>query len=71
MTIDKLETKLDKINETLRGLSFSFVDPDLSSEAETLRDEAVAALEAYLELAVQDWENRPDSGHGDEDDESC
>jgi len=67
MTIDKLEPILDKMTERLRNLSFSFYDADLGKEADDARDEAIAALESYLELAVQDWENRPDTDGEDDE----
>lgn len=67
MTIDKLEPTLEKMTERLRNLSFSFYDADLGKEADDARDEAIAAIESYLELAVQDWEDRPDADDKDEE----
>jgi len=58
ITIDKLETKTNKLVESVKGLSFTFKDPSLDNEADNLKNEAVAAIEAYFELATEDWENR-------------
>lgn len=66
MTIDRVEQTIEKLTERIRSLSFDFVDDDLRSEAENVRDEAIEHLEAYLELVTQDWEGRPDSSPDDE-----
>jgi hypothetical protein len=60
ITIDKLEQKTEKLVEQVRNLNFPFTDTDLEKEAEDAREEIIAALENFLELATQDWEQRPD-----------
>jgi hypothetical protein len=70
ITIDKLEPIIEKVNERLRGLNFVFHDKEIGKEAEDAKDEAIAALENYLELATQDWENRPDTDKEDGEDET-
>lgn len=59
MSIDRLETNIEKTTERIRNLAFQFHDSSAETEAENAKNEAVASLENYLELASQDWENRP------------
>lgn len=61
MTIDKLESQVEKLTERVRLLSYPFADAELQKEADDARDEIVDLLENYLELATQDWETRPNS----------
>ena len=65
MTIDKLEPRVEKLTEQIRNLNFQFKDADLQQEAEKSKDEAIELLEGWLELATQDWENRPESSDED------
>lgn len=60
-TIDKLEPRIEKMVEKVRELSFVFKNKDIENEAEESKNEAIAALENYLELASQDWDERPQS----------
>jgi hypothetical protein len=48
ISIDKLETNTEKLIEKVKALSFQFKDPQLSQEAETAKEEAIASLEAFL-----------------------
>jgi hypothetical protein len=59
ITIDKLETQTEKLLEKIRSLTFQFQDSSLESEADTAKEEAIASLESFLELATQDWDERP------------
>lgn len=65
MTIDKLEPRVEKLTEQIRNLNFQFKDADLQQEAEKSKDEAIELLEDWLDLATQDWENRPESSDED------
>ena len=66
MTIDKLETSIEKLSDKVKQvLSFKFKDEALDTEAESLKDDIIAALEDYLDLAGEDWEN---SSQNNEDD---
>lgn len=68
MTIDKLEERTEKIVEQVRSLSFQFANAELQKEAEDARDEAIDLLESFLELASQDWDERPQTSTDTEDD---
>ena len=61
MTTDRLEQKIEKLSEQVRSLSFQFKDGELQQEAENARDEIIELLESYMELATQDWEDRPEN----------
>jgi hypothetical protein len=65
-TIDKLEPRIEKMVEKVRELSFVFKNKDIENEAEESRNEAIASLENFLELAQQDWDEQP---HNEEDEE--
>lgn len=56
--IDKFSDKTEALIEKVRNLSFKFQDDQLESDASDAKEEAVAALENYLELATQDFEGR-------------
>lgn len=60
-TIEKLETFLEK----LKSLNYSFLCQENAKEAEIYKEDAVASLEAYVELAAMDEESEL---NGDEND---
>lgn len=66
MTIDKLETKMEKLVEQVRSLNFSFHDSGLENDADNAKNEVIALLEGFQELAAQDWETRPQEDLSDE-----
>ena len=70
MTIDRLETQIEKLVERIRNLHFEFSNPELQKEAEDSKEEIIDLLEGYGELATEDWENRPESEDDGEEDES-
>ena len=59
ITIDKLETRVEKYVEKIRELNFVFKDSVMEQDADEAKNEAIAALESYLDLAQQDWDSRP------------
>lgn len=59
ITIDKLEAQTEKLLEKIRSLSYTFQDSSLETEADAAKEEAIASLESFLELAQQDWDERP------------
>lgn len=67
MTIDKLESVVEKLSEKIRNLSFDFLNDALESDANGAKESAIAALEDFLEMASEDWEQREESE--DDDDE--
>jgi hypothetical protein len=70
ITIDRLESQIEKLCEKIRALNFAFQDNDLAKEGEDALSEATAALENFLELASDDWENRPQTDESEESDET-
>jgi hypothetical protein len=69
MTIDKLESKVERMIEQIRAIAFEFHDTGLETDADEAKNEAIAALENYQELAAQDWEERPQKENPSVDDE--
>lgn len=53
----------------MRNLNFQFRDSDLEKEANEAKEEACNVMENYLELAAQDWEQRPQAEDDDDEDE--
>ena len=58
MSTDKLEQKIESLSEKIRAITFRFQDANLEKEADESKEEAIAALENYLDLANTDLDNR-------------
>jgi len=67
ISIDKLETNTEKLIDKVKALSFQFQDPQLAQEAETAREEAIASLESFLDIANTDWEQRGEEEKSEEE----
>jgi hypothetical protein len=61
MDTERLGLRVDGINERIKKLSFNFADEDTAKEAEQLKEEAIAMLDEYVELALKDNEQSPDT----------
>lgn len=61
VTLDKLESKIEAITEKIKAISFAFADSTLAQEAEEAKEEALASLENFIDLATTDFEQRPES----------
>jgi hypothetical protein len=59
--IDKTADKVETLIEKVKNLKFKFQDESLESDANDAQSEAIAALENWLELAVEDFEGREES----------
>lgn len=66
MDTERLGLRVDAINERIRKTTFNFSDEDTAKEAEQLKEEAIAMLEEYVELALKDNEQSPDTGESDD-----
>ena len=58
VSIDKLETKIEGLIEKISALNFDFRDANLEKESQEAKESVIQALEDYLELANQDYEQR-------------
>lgn len=63
VTIDKTESKIESLVDKIKNIKFTFSDSSLEREAEEKKEEAILALEEYLDLATTDLENRQDSNN--------
>jgi hypothetical protein len=59
--IDKLADKVESLTEKIKNLKFKFQDDALEADAQDAQNEAVAALENWLELATQDADGRDET----------
>ena len=66
-TIDTLEPKVEKLIERIRSLNFTFHDSELQQSADNSKEEIIELLEGWIELATEDWENRPQTEQADEE----
>ena len=67
MTIDKLETQIEKLIEKAKTLHFPFKNGELEKEADEDKEAIIASLESFLELASKDWEESPPQPDEDEE----
>ena len=70
ITIDKLESKIEKFIDKLKALDYPFIDDSISSEAERAKEDAIQALEAFLELAQTDVETSAETKPAEEEDDA-
>jgi hypothetical protein len=66
VTLEKLESKIENLTEKIKAISFAFSDATLSQEAEAAKEECLAALENYLDIASTDVESRPEADDSEE-----
>lgn len=59
--IDKFSEKTENLIEKIKNLGYKFQDEQLEKDANDAKEEAVAALESYLEAVTQDFEGREEN----------
>jgi hypothetical protein len=64
--IDKLGDKVESLIEKVKNLKFKFQDDALETDAQDAQNEAVAALENWLELVTQDADGRDETQEEEE-----
>ena len=65
-TLTQLEPKIESLSEKIRNLNYKFKDDELEKEAEESKNDIIALLENYQDLATRDAE--ADDDHDKESD---
>lgn len=53
--IDKFADKIDSLIEKIKNIKYKFKNEDLERDADLVKEEALSALENWLELITEDF----------------
>lgn len=67
MTPNKIEEKAEKLIDRIRELNFQFKNSSIESEADETKNEAIGALEYFMDLVNQDWDERAEEENEESD----